>query len=103
MNEQREGWTNAETFHVALFYSNHEQRNTWIKDLANNRMRAGGDAYDGGMPLMIDKMDCLERTTALYAGDAIDGTASLATALITSALARVNYREIIEHHTEVSA
>ena len=97
--EEREGWSNAETFHVALFYSNHESRNTWIKDLAQGRLRRG-DAVEDGYPLTIDKMDRLEQTTTLYAEDATDGTASLALDLITSALGRVNYREIIERHEQ---
>lgn len=97
--EQHEGWSNLETFHVALFYSNHEQRNIWVKGLANGRLPGGGAGeHDENLTLTIDKMDYLEQTTALYAEVATYGTPSLALDLITAALAHVNYREIIEHH-----
>lgn len=103
--EQHEGWSNFETFHVALFYSNHEQRNTWIKDLANGRLR-GGNVGVNGLQFTIDKMDYLEQRTALYAEDPVitghfpSDIQGLRNDLITSALAQVNYREIIEHHTD---
>lgn len=86
MGPEYKGWTNLETFTVAMFWAKNEKNNTWINQLANNDIP--------GYPHAVAQANNLEFWTTQHAH--VSHTSSFTYDLLTAALARVNYREIIE-------
>ncbi len=86
-DETYEGWTNRETWYVSLWLNNEEP----LYDAAREIAARGERSFDAAETLR-------QYVEELVLGD--EPPANLATDLLTYALARVNYREIVESFRE---
>ena len=101
MSDNYNGYTNYETWVTSLWMDNEPQTNEFLFLLANRE-----PAHESEIAELVEKAYCLEQfVTEMILTDppTIFGQtmAGLGTDLLTHAIDRINWQEIIESHVEI--
>lgn len=83
------GWSNYETWNVALWLDNDQGSYEWVREMA--REASDRDRYREPIPALADAIEEYVKDAAPDLG------ASMFSDLLTAALSEVDWREIAEH------